>query len=327
MLISALLYLITLIPVVVSSDYDCDALEFIGKDYTVVNTAFNFCFRIELYAGGKMYKDSDVTNTACIAESTSGSTLELFSSFNRTTEEAVHFDEPGEWSGELVFTSDPESTEVTIGALDLDFEEKTFIGKLMVPSCMSPSSSPSSVPSFGFSSTPSSMPSIRSAAPSALLSSKPSVLPSSIPSQVPSMSPTIRPTRSAEPSATPSASPTITSSPTIAPTLPCADTPLGIKFLTDGMTGLQDCSWVAEEDTQKRCELVGVSAACPLTCGTCTSCDDPEPSESGFKFGFLKEGRGMIYRDCEWVKRRDRKNRCELTSNVCRAACKVCTIF
>lgn len=244
-----------------------------------------------------------------------------------------------------------------MGALNLDFEAKTFTGKLTIPGCVSPSSSPSSVPSSLPSSSPSSMPSttqLPSAIPSGELSTPPSLMPSQVPSleptvvptklasvipsgepstqpslmlsQIPSMDPTVVPTMTLEPSSQPSAAPTITTAPSTTPTLPCADTAGGIKFVTNGMKELQDCAWVASEDTENRCQLVGVSAACPLTCGTCTSCVDPVSDQFGFQFGLEKDGQ-TIFRDCEWVRRRDRKNRCALTYNICRAGCKVCTIF
>ena len=418
--ISVLLQTLTLFffqfPVAILADSDCDAAELIGKDYIVVNTDFNFCFRMELYAGGKMYKDYDVTSTACTSNS-----LDMFSSFSAATEEAIYFEESGEWSGELTIESDSGSTEVTMGALNLDFEAKTFTGKLTIPGCVSPSSSPSSVPSSLPSSSPSSMPSttqLPSAIPSGELSTPPSLMPSQVPSleptvvptilasaipsgepstppslipsqvpsleptvvptilasvipsgepstqpslmlsqvpskdptvvptklasvipsgepstqpslmlsQIPSMDPTVVPTMTLEPSSQPSAAPTITTPPSMTPTLPCADTAGGIKFVTYGMKELQDCAWVASEDTENRCQLVGVSAACPLTCGTCTSCVDPVSDQFGFQFGLEKDGQ-TIFRDCEWVRRRDRKNRCALTYNICRAGCKVCTIF
>lgn len=303
----------------ITTESDCDAVELVGKKYMVLlEDLSNLCVTIELYAGGKMYVD----DSACTEESTS---VEVFSSFTEATEEGVaYFEEAGEWSGEIAFANDPSSTEAGMSVWDLDFAAKTFIGKMVVPEgCFSPSSSPSSMPST--SSIPTDIPSV--------VPSQSSVPPTLMHSEVPSMIPTTPPSiLSHVPSSTPTAAPTISHSPSIGPTLPCVDTPLAIKFITDGMDGVHDCEWVAEEDTETRCALIGVSAACPLTCGTCTSCVDPETSEYGFKFGFIKANRGggpdgRIYRDCGWVKSRDRNNRCELTSDICRSTCKVCTIF
>lgn len=255
-----------------TTEPDCDALELVGKEYMVLlEDLGNLCIKVELYAGGKMYVDS----STCTEE---------FSSFSETTEAGVaSFEEAGKWSGAIAFENDPSSTDAMMSQWVLDFESKTFFGKMIVPGgCQSPSLSPSSMPST-------------------------SAIPSGIPTSL------------VEP-------------PSSEPSLPCIDTPLQMKFITDGTESVQDCAWVAAEDTENRCEIVGVAAACPLTCGTCKACLDPERSEDGFRFGFVKPNRlggpdGLIFRDCGWVKNRDKANRCALTSDICRYTCQVCTIF
>ena len=183
-----------------------------------------------------------------------------------------------------------------------------------------PSRNPSDEPSFIASQIPSEDPTN-----SPTMSIKPSPSPSASPIEpLPTEKPSNRPTLSIKPSPTPSASLTISAAPSIAPTaVPCVDSSLELNILENGVRISQNCSWVAESDTVNRCQLVGVAAACPVTCGTCAICADPEPGSLGLKFTFLKDG-NMITKDCEWVGRRDFRNRCVLTDNVCRVTCKLC---
>ncbi len=108
------------------------------------------------------------------------------------------------------------------------------------------------------------------------------------------------------------------------PTSTCVDSTLRLKIVKDGAKITRSCGWVSNRDTANRCKLPGVAAACPVTCGACNSCVDPVPgANAGLRFRFLKDGR-YINRDCSWVARKDKTNRCKLISNTCRATCGVC---
>jgi hypothetical protein len=51
----------------------------------------------------------------------------------------------------------------------------------------------------------------------------------------------------------------------------CADSTLRFKFAYNGNERFRTCEWVARKKTIERCSAVeGISATCPLTCGTCT---------------------------------------------------------
>lgn len=139
--------------------------------------------------------------------------------------------------------------------------------------------------------------------------------PSSSPST--SISPSIVPTQS--PSEYPS------SIPTLSPTVPCLDSPLRLRISTAGTKPKTEisryCVWVARRDSKSRCALPGVSAACPATCGTCNSCDDPVD----LRFRFKINGRKVL-RSCDFVKRIKFKipGRCKRSNNICRSTCGYC---
>merc|ERR1712038_1746736 len=110
------------------------------------------------------------------------------------------------------------------------------------------------------------------------------------------------------PTGAPTPSPVIISS--------CVDTPLRLKILKDGVRISRYCEWVGNKATIMRCQLPGVSAACPVTCGSCASCVDPASGGSGLRFKFDKDG-SFITRDCDWVATRSTNYRCGLTSDIC----------
>jgi len=122
-------------------------------------------------------------------------------------------------------------------------------------------------------------------------------------------------------SPTPTSSPngTTSSSPSASPG-GCVDYNNRISLLKNGNRITRNCEWVSNKKTQTRCNYTGVSAACPVTCGSCSTCVDPDPS---IKFKFLNGGR-FIKRNCEWVARKQTSLRCSLTNNVCRATCGAC---
>lgn len=152
---------------------------------------------------------------------------------------------------------------------------------------------------------PSSAPSTRS----------PSTYPTSFPTDQPSPFPTDQPTPL--PSDQPSRKPSVK------PSNQCVDSQLRIAFIKDGVRIARYCEWVANKDTNNRCKLVGVAAACPVTCFTCTSCIDPESGLTGLKFKFIKNG-SFVSRNCAWVARKDTINRCRDTNDICRETCGVC---
>jgi hypothetical protein len=55
----------------------------------------------------------------------------------------------------------------------------------------------------------------------------------------------------------------------------CVDTPLRLNIVKDEERITRSCTWVGNKNTPQRCSLKGVSAACPVTCGTCSVCEDP----------------------------------------------------
>ena len=105
------------------------------------------------------------------------------------------------------------------------------------------------------------------------------------------------------------------------PTPPaCSDSPLRLKIPKDGSIITRSCEWVARVDTATRCNLPGVSAACPVTCGSCDTCADPELR---FKFTYNNNN---IARSCEFVGRVESKigGRCAASQNICRLTCGTC---
>ena len=123
---------------------------------------------------------------------------------------------------------------------------------------------------------------------------------------------------------TPTGTPTGT--PTAAPTKYCYDSELRLKVKQDGTMKSRSCAWVARKATKQRCALGGgaVAAACPVTCGTCTTCADPASGSDGLRFRFEKD-EAFIVRSCDWVARESVNLRCFLTGNICRKTCGACT--
>ncbi len=127
----------------------------------------------------------------------------------------------------------------------------------------------------------------------------------------------------------PTSSPTTTFSPSASPTqqpsLACVDSSLRLKIPTVGTRPLpfvsRYCSWVGQQDTNNRCALPGVSAACPVTCNACSTCKDPD--ELRFKFEY--NGKEIV-RNCEYVGRIAGKvwGRCTASESICRSTCGVC---
>ena len=73
------------IPSVFPSLSFCIIIEFIGREYFLKVATLDPCLKIEMYVGGKLYIDSDRTNTACTQASTSDSLLVPMSQFNGTS--------------------------------------------------------------------------------------------------------------------------------------------------------------------------------------------------------------------------------------------------
>jgi hypothetical protein len=115
---------------------------------------------------------------------------------------------------------------------------------------------------------------------------------------------------------------TPTKAPTATPTKACVDSPLRLKINRDGNQISRYCSWVAQKDTNNRCALDGVSAACPITCGTCSTCEDPVDS---LRFKFTYNG-SEIVRNCDFIGRVPGKEfgRCNQSGNICRSLCGTC---
>ncbi len=140
----------------------------------------------------------------------------------------------------------------------------------------------------------------------------------------PTSSPTITISPSAPPTQQPSEHPSDV--PTLSPTFPCLDSLLRLKIPTAGTKPkakiARYCTWVGNKDTINRCALPGVSAACPVTCGTCSSCEDPD-DELRFKFTYNGQ---KVMRNCEFVGRIKKKvkGRCKRSEYICRSTCGYC---
>ena len=136
-------------------------------------------------------------------------------------------------------------------------------------------------------------------------------------------SPVTSPTTSpvASPTTSPVASPTATMAPSNAPpSSDCDDSPLRFRVRINGRLRTRSCQWVATTNTSARCSLSGVSATCPSTCGSCSTCVD-----SSLKFRVEINGRFRTRR-CLWAARRP-NTRCSNfvgVSETCRSACSVC---
>ena len=107
----------------------------------------------------------------------------------------------------------------------------------------------------------------------------------------------------------------------------CYDSLLRLKITNgSGKSVARSCEWAKRKFTKKRCALGGgaVAAACPVTCGTCTTCADPASGSDGLRFRFEKD-EAFIVRSCDWVARGSVNLRCFLTGNICRKTCGACT--
>ena len=117
---------------------------------------------------------------------------------------------------------------------------------------------------------------------------------------------------------------------TSSPTAWCYDSDIRIKVKELGVVKSRSCEWVSRRSTSQRCGLANgaMAAACPVTCGTCTTCVDPTSGLDGIRFRFNKTVDGevtSIVRSCDWVAREATRNRCYLTGNICRKTCGSCS--
>ena len=147
----------------------------------------------------------------------------------------------------------------------------------------------------------------------------PTETPTGVPTDVPTKAPTQAPTET--PTRVPTDVPT-KAAPTQAP-VACSDSPLRLKIFKEGATKpiSRSCEWVERKNTAERCNLTGVSAACPFTCGSCGTCADPELR---FKFRYNNKD---ITRSCEFVGRIESEisDRCAASQNICRETCGTCS--
>jgi len=128
------------------------------------------------------------------------------------------------------------------------------------------------------------------------------------------------------PTAPPTPNPT-PSPPTPTPTVPtastsCSDSSLRFKITkSDGRKIMRNCEWVSNNNTNGRCALTGVAAACASTCNTCDLlCED-----SSLRFKMIKSDGRKIMRACEWVSN-NTSGRCQLdgVKEACRVTCNNC---
>ena len=153
--------------------------------------------------------------------------------------------------------------------------------------------------------------------PSPMSTSPPTPIPTPMPMPMPTTMPTPMPTTMPTPMPTTMPTPM---PPTPSPPA-CTDSHLRLKILKDGEIITRSCEWVARTDTSARCNLPGVSAACPETCESCDTCADPELR---FKFTYNDF---YIARSCEFVGRIPEKvsGRCAASQNICRLTCGTCS--
>jgi len=100
----------------------------------------------------------------------------------------------------------------------------------------------------------------------------------------------------------------------------CVDTSLRFKVFWNDRQITRDCFWIGNRATVQRCNLEGVSAACPVTCNKCDTCED-----TTVRFKVFWNGR-QVTRDCTWIGNRATIQRCNLegVSAACPVTCGVC---
>ncbi len=158
--------------------------------------------------------------------------------------------------------------------------------------------------------------------PTVFLSTEPSVLESTGPTVFQSTEPTLF--QSAEPSApvapTPAPVAASTQSPSTSPF--CEDTSLRFKVEWNGRLITRDCIWIGNRATFQRCNTItGVSAACPVTCGTCEeTCED---TSLRFKVEWNER---IVTRDCIWIGNKATIQRCNIkgVAEACPVTCGLC---
>ncbi len=119
-----------------------------------------------------------------------------------------------------------------------------------------------------------------------------------------------------------------TPAPVVSPVAPtpttsssCNDTTLRFKVNWNNNLIMRDCIWIGNRATIQRCNLPGVSAACPVTCGTCDTCVD-----TTIRFKVSWNG-NLIMRDCIWIGNRATVQRCNLpgVADACPVTCGLCS--
>jgi len=103
----------------------------------------------------------------------------------------------------------------------------------------------------------------------------------------------------------------------------CTDSPLRFKIVSKASSFVRSCMWVGNQDTATRCEIHGVKFECPVTCGLdCKSnCED----RAG-RFEIVTSIDRVFARNCDWVKKKDTTNRCNIkgVAELCPQTCGIC---
>lgn len=110
----------------------------------------------------------------------------------------------------------------------------------------------------------------------------------------------------------------------------CIDGELKMKIeVKETKVKRKRCKWIKPDNKEKRCTgneekgFVGLSSACPSTCGTCDTCEDTAlehrfmvKRQDGFKVG---------WKTCEWAYK-DPETNCAFpgVSSMCRLTCGTC---
>ena len=109
--------------------------------------------------------------------------------------------------------------------------------------------------------------------------------------------------------------PSPASSSTSASTGSCVDSPLKFQVFFKGKKRYKNCKWVSKNTN--RCKKAGVSAICPLTCGSCSNCADTTA-----RFKVIIGGKKRT-KDCSWANNW-RCSKFEGLNESCRLTCGTC---
>lgn len=94
-----------------------------------------------------------------------------------------------------------------------------------------------------------------------------------------------------------------------------------LRFKIDQRDRPVSCRWVANRDTERRCNFEGVADTCPFTCDNFFKCVD---SPLRLKFFDRKK---VVNRYCTWVGEKNSQRRCNIKHirDTCKVTCGRCS--